>query len=104
MELNTKLTLIEHTVEAFESNDPVKLMNAEKLLRVKCHQYGMPLLRFVVNEIAPLVLNRVSLLEKKVKYVSECPYCNQRFRNSTGLKSHLGKKHQALKNEWTMKI
>jgi hypothetical protein len=93
----TRLSLIENTVLALESKDPLKIMNAEKVLRVQCHHNKVSMLVFVATEVMPIYLginNEVS----KPKIV--CEYCSVEYGSEMALKSHLGRSHKDKKHLW----
>jgi len=95
---NTKLSLIENTISALKSDDSLKIMNAEKVLRVQCHHSKVSMLRFIANEIMPVYLGTSTDVEiKKIK----CEYCNAMYGSSNALKSHLGRSHKDKKHLWS---
>lgn len=94
---NTKLSLIENTIAALKSDDSLKIMNAEKVLRVQCHHSKLSMLRFIATEIMPVYLATSTDIDSiKIK----CEYCNVTYGSNNALKSHLGRSHKDKKHLW----
>lgn len=94
----TRLSLIENTVLALESNDPLKIMNAEKVLRVQCSHNKVPMLVFLANEVMPVYLG-INNQPSKPKIV--CEYCSVEYGSEMALRSHLGRSHKDKKHLWS---
>jgi cation transport regulator ChaC len=95
---NTRLSLVENTVKALQSKDPLKIMNAEKVLRVQCHHNKIPILVFIATEIMPAYLG-IDTQESKSKIM--CDYCSGEYGSNAALKSHLGRSHKDKKHLWS---
>ena len=95
---HTRLTLIKNTIDALQSKDPLKIMNAEKVLRAQCHHNKVPLLVFVAEQVMPVFLGLN--MDSSVTTI-KCSFCNADFNSSQGLNSHLGRVHQDKKHLWS---
>lgn len=96
MNLATKSKLIDDTVNAIKSENPEQIKSVQHILKTICHRQKESWLLFIINEVAPAL---------NPKYADfDCEYCEQKFYNTQGLMSHLGKRHFDKKSEWSKAV
>lgn len=99
---NTRLSLVDIMIKALKSDDFEKIKDAQYLLSTKCNQSNISWALFLINEVAPVMSSPVTLEYKSIHKI-QCPYCEQSYSSEVGLKSHLGKRHQDNKYDWSNK-
>ena len=109
MSENTRLTLIDATNKALKSRNVDELHAMQHLLQIKCYQGNVSWLAFIVDEVLPASKRNVPNMKAENEHhfgqrPATCPYCEREFRNSTGLKAHLGRKHPDKKHEWSNSV
>jgi hypothetical protein len=97
-----RIKMIEAVSRAVETKREHDVRNAESLLRSVCYRQKKSWLMFIFDDVLPAMDGVI----KGVPNLSEieCQYCKKQVKNITGLKAHLGVKHQDKKNEWSGKF
>lgn len=89
MTQNTKLTLIDKVVAALESNNEQDWDDAFKLVKVKCHQSGINVMRFLFQEAFPIYAGI------NTEKTETCPYCGKNdCKGEFGLRTHVSRIHK----------
>jgi len=97
-----KIKIIEAVSKALETKQEHDVKAAESLLRTICFRKKQSWLMFIFDNVIPAMDGVI----KGVPNLSEieCQYCKKQLKNITGLKAHLGVKHQDMKLEWSGKF
>jgi hypothetical protein len=81
--------LTDKVVAALKSNNEQDWENAFKLVKVKCHQSGMNVMKFLFQEIFPVYAGI------DVEKLEVCPYCGKDdCKGKFGLRTHVSRIHK----------
>jgi len=86
---NTRLSLIDKVVAALQSNNEQDWDNAFNLVKVKCHQNGVNVMRFLFQEAFPVYAGIDATITES------CPYCGKTdCKGEFGLRTHVNRIHK----------
>jgi hypothetical protein len=97
-----KIKIIEAVSKALETKQEHDVKAAESLLKSICFRERQSWLLFIFNELIPALNGSINVVDEL--NIVECQYCKKQLKNITGLKAHLGVKHQDMKLEWSGKF